>query len=73
MKRKGALHEFILLSEASHREGIDGLQDGKRLGACRSFNAMMIVWRDGIAERAGLGHVVADVCEDSEWKEILLV
>jgi hypothetical protein len=73
VKRKGALHEFILLSKTAHRDGIDRLQDGKRLDGCRSFNAMMIVLRDGIAERAGLGHVVADVCEDSEWKEILLV
>jgi hypothetical protein len=47
--RKGAFHEFILLSEAPRRNSVDGLEDVKKFGKGKSFNAMMIAWEDGIA------------------------
>jgi hypothetical protein len=65
--QKFGTQEFILLSEASQREG---QIDRDR----REYNAMMIIWRDDIAERAGLGRVVtrAQSRKVMEWKEILL-
>jgi len=58
--------EFILLSEASRRA--DTKPDS------REYNAMMIIWKDRIAERAGLGKVVVNtsMAREKEWKEILL-
>lgn len=61
----GSVQEFILLSEVdSHDIRSDG----------NAFNAMMIIWRNGIAERAGLGQILDEAVGnvDLEWKEILL-
>ncbi|KAH7063775.1 heterokaryon incompatibility protein-domain-containing protein [Paraphoma chrysanthemicola] len=72
--REIGAHEFILLSEARPRSSSDS-SDMKRVGHVqREYHAMMITWRDGIAERAGLGQVVPSVqsMKEMEWKEILL-
>jgi len=63
--------EFILLSEAGNHGGPgDALGEPKQ----RQYNTMMITWKDGIAERAGLGRVEIDasMSREMEWKEILL-
>jgi hypothetical protein len=65
--------EFILLSETGQRKRPNASPDATQ-PPCREYNAMMINWNDGIAERAGLGEVVVDASMSGEmaWKEILL-
>lgn len=71
----GGIQEFILLSEARYRYQ-DWDTQRRMIGSSegRRYNAMMIVWQGGIAERAGLGEVVIDksVSAKLEWKEVLL-
>jgi hypothetical protein len=72
-KRNAETQEFILLSEADETEGSDEpLGDGATAERCRAFNAMMIVWSQGIAERVGVGRISARMGQKGEWKEILL-
>lgn len=65
--------EFILLSEAAGIEGNDkSIANGAITESCGAFNAMMIVWTQGIAQRAGIGRISADLGRKGEWKEIIL-
>jgi hypothetical protein len=72
--QKVGSQEFILLSEAIQEEESSDADATQVEHGPREYNAMMIVWRDGIAERAGLGRVVtcAQSTKAMEWKEILL-
>lgn len=78
-RRTSMAQEFILLSEAQSGRH-DPNQDTQILtvyGSWDEFNAMMITWQSGIAERVGLGRVakgaLANALEPGmEWKEILL-
>jgi len=75
--KEDKLQEFILISETGGSEQISDLRE-EELGQCwNEYNAMMIVWEHGIAERVGLGRVMKHSLVDStglnlEWKEILL-
>ncbi|KAH7089582.1 heterokaryon incompatibility protein-domain-containing protein [Paraphoma chrysanthemicola] len=63
--------EFILLSEVStHKEWGEASPEHDK----HEYNAMMIIWKDGIAERAGLGRVETDASSiaNMTWKEVLL-
>lgn len=73
--------EFILLSEGTSLKSERGNgQERSETGAetdTGEFNAMMITWIGGIAERAGVGRVkrtaLANSCwRDMRWKEIVL-
>ncbi|KAF2184100.1 HET-domain-containing protein [Zopfia rhizophila CBS 207.26] len=83
VNREGVrLQEFIMLSEGCHPmadQRPQNLQPYKanHLDDFKQFNAMMINWRGGIAERVGLGRVMKDALvhacgRDMKWKEILL-
>jgi hypothetical protein len=75
--------EFIMLSECKY-DGANmpaGVEEYDRKRESKgddwvSFNAMMIVWHDGVAERAGLGRIMKKALQKAYkspvWKEILL-
>ncbi|OAL57157.1 HET-domain-containing protein [Pyrenochaeta sp. DS3sAY3a] len=73
-KEGGFIQEFILLSEG-HASITERLTE--QVHDFREYNAMMIIWRGGIAERAGLGRIIRrgmwSPCKRGmKWKEILL-
>ena len=75
--------EFILLSEGNSsttarlRDPAAGSDGEEEVIGSEEFNAMMITWTGGIAERAGLGRLFKPAlwscCKrEMKWKEILL-
>jgi hypothetical protein len=72
--------EFILLSEgrSTHSYGQPSKpKAGDEENGFEEYNAMMIVWTEGIAERVGMGRVKKDAVQkscsrDMKWKEIVL-
>jgi hypothetical protein len=76
------LHEFILLSKANYHcewdrpHAAHPYTHSYEPEAYIEFHAMMVTWKDGVAERAGLGRIhqeaLMDAWEGPEWKEILL-
>ena len=71
-KRDVETHEFILLSEAMRVDENAAITDAATSESRAAFNAMMIVWSDGIAQRVGIGRISAYLGRKGEWKEILL-
>ncbi|KAF2030741.1 hypothetical protein EK21DRAFT_88653 [Setomelanomma holmii] len=71
VSRKTHAQEFILLSEVS--AGSESSAKSS-VNNRREYNAMMITWKDGIAERAGVGCIKtdADSIRNMTWREILL-
>ncbi|KAF2795752.1 HET-domain-containing protein [Melanomma pulvis-pyrius CBS 109.77] len=72
-----ALQEFIMLSEVRFLSTGELKQQEVDPAETTEFNAMMITWNDGRAERAGLGRIKRDALACSckrpmRWKEILL-
>ncbi|KAF2464175.1 HET-domain-containing protein [Lindgomyces ingoldianus] len=78
-----SLQEFILLSEGQNPTTerspyvVHPSNGGEPVNDFQEFNAVMISWTGGIAERAGLGRIVKGAlwrtCKRGmKWKEILL-
>jgi hypothetical protein len=77
LKENESVRDFILLSETTCCEVVDEIVDDTSRRSWNAYNAMMIIWVDGIAERAGLGVVAKSALADPtgmslNWKEIIL-
>jgi hypothetical protein len=77
LKENESVQDFILLSGTTCCEAVGGFLDDTSRRPWNAYNAMMIIWVDGIAERAGLGVVAKSALADPtgtspNWKEIIL-